>query len=240
MASLRDAFRKFSTKKHKYSSEDDFKRPDGTPMTAPEIMRLSVDDVPEYITELSSPPVFAGHRLKRTALERLVSIKANKKHLEREGKTPDEIQQHIYKRQYADVMYIDQQYVNEEKAKQDRDAYYATLDRSSLKPRPVTTNEVDALVSSSMREMMRQQMEQKMLVNRLNRLKGAPEVPYTRDELAYMTTEELAESMPSVSTQRGKGKRKQKTMRRRGSSRSGKSRKQRHRSHPRKRRTIRA
>lgn len=208
MASLRDAFRKITTKRHKYSSEEDFKRPDGTPMTAPDIMRLSVDDVPEYIVELKSPQVFAGNRLKRMALERLVSIKANKKHLEREGKSPDEIQRHIYKRQYEDVMFIDQQYINQEASKRDRDSYYTTLDQSSLKPRPATASEIDALVSSSMGEVMRQRVEQKMLLNRLNRLKGEREVPYTRDELAYMTSEEIADTMPSVSTstQRGKGK----------------------------------
>lgn len=208
MASLRDAFRKITTKRHKYSSEEDFKRPDGTPMTAPDIMRLSVDDVPEYIVDLKSPQVFAGNRLKRMALERLVSIKANKKHLEREGKSPDEIQRHIYKRQYEDVMFIDQQYINQEASKRDRDSYYTTLDQSSLKPRPATASEIDALVSSSMGEVMRQRVEQKMLLNRLNRLKGEREVPYTRDELAYMTSEEIADTMPSVSTstQRGKGK----------------------------------
>jgi hypothetical protein len=208
MASLRDAFRKITTKRHKYSSEEDFKRPDGTPMTAPDIMRLSVDDVPEYIVDLKSPQVFAEHRLKRMALERLISIKANKKHLEREGKSPDEIQRHIYKRQYEDVMFIDQQYINQEASKRDRDSYYATLDQSSLKPRPATASEIDALVSSSMGEVMRQRVEQKMLLNRLNRLKGQREVPFTKDEMAYMTSEEIAESMPSVSTstQRGKGK----------------------------------
>lgn len=206
MSFLRDTFRKITTKKHKYSSEDDFKNEDGSPMTAPQIIRLSVDDIPLYITDLESPKVFAGSPLKRAALERLAGIKGNKKLLEEQGKSPEEIQQVIFKRQYADVMYIDQQYIAQEQSKRERDTMYAKTAQQTTFTRPAAASQVDHLVSQSMQEVMRQRIEQKQLHNRLRRLKDLPEEAFTREERQYMTAEEIADILPSAPSQRGKGK----------------------------------
>jgi hypothetical protein len=53
---------------------------------------------------------------------------------------------------------------------------------------------------------MCQRVKQKMLLNRLHRLKGQRDVPYTKDELEYMTSDEIADSMFSVSTSTQCGK----------------------------------
>jgi hypothetical protein len=212
MSAIRDVFRKITTKKHKYSSEEDFKNEDGSPMSAPQIMRLSVDDIPSYIIDIERPRVFGGDNLKRTALERLVAIKGNKKILEEQGKPPKEIQQVLYNRQYADVMYIDQQYIAQEQSKRDHQAYYlkASEYARTNTQRPATEREIDTLVSQSMREVMRQHIEEKQLRNRLNRLRNRPEEAFTREEQQYMTNEEIADILPSApkttATQRGKGK----------------------------------
>lgn len=212
MSAIRDVFRKITTKKHKYSSEEDFKNEDGSPMSAPQIMRLSVDDIPSYIIELERPRVFGKDHLKRTALERLASIKGNKKILEEQGKTPEEIQQVLYKRQYADVMYIDQQYIAQDQSKRDHQAYYSKASEYARTntQRPATEREIDTLVSQSMREIMRQRIEEKQLRNRFNRLRTRPEEAFTREEQQYMTNEEIADILPSAptttATQRGKGK----------------------------------
>jgi hypothetical protein len=206
MSFLRDTFRKISTKKHKYSSEDDFKNEDGSPMSAPQIMRLSVDDIPSYIIDIERPRVFGGSPLKRAALERLVGIKGNKKILEEQGKTPEEIQQVIFKRQYADVMYIDQQYIAQEQSKRERDTMYAKTAQQTTFTRPAAASQVEALVSQTMQELMRQRIEEKQLRNRFNRLRNRPEEAFTREEQQYMTTEEIADILPSAPSQRGKGK----------------------------------